>query len=148
MSLVEAIKNDRMKAMKKGETFTLSVLRLLLAELDKERVTLKLSDVSELSDEQVQAVVGRQLKKLDKEIEAYVNAGHETGSQEYEKELLQSYLPEQATEEEIVKLIHHALSLVERGEINNPMQYLSQRLRGKADMKQVSEAVKKVQQSI
>lgn len=148
INLANKIKFDTVRAMKDGGRLRLSVMRLLVAELEKEKVSLKLADVGDLTDEQTQAVVSRQIKKLDKEIEAYVAVGRETDSQEYEKEVLKKYLPEQATEEEIRKLAYHADSLVRRGEIRNPMQYLGQRLRGKADMKLVAKIAKEVQQEL
>lgn len=147
VNLANRIKFDTVKAMKVSKK-RLSTLRLLVAELEKEKVSLKLEGVGDLTDEQVQSVVSRQLKKLDKEIEAYVDAGRETRSQEYEKEILLEYLPKQATEEEIRELVHHAVALVKRGEIKNPMQFLSQELKGKADMGMVSKVVKEVQKEI
>lgn len=146
MSLANRIKSDSVQAMKDRDQAKLSTLRLLVSELEKEKVSMKLEDVSDLSDDKVITVVSRQIKKLDTEIEAYVSAGHEVDSQNDEKGLLQSYLPKQATDDEIRELAYHADSLTRKGEIRNPMQYLSQRLRGKADMKRVSEIVKEVQQ--
>lgn len=148
MSLVEIIKLDIKYFMKNGNKEGLSTLRLLLSELEKEKVSLKIKDVSDLTDEQVYTVVSRQIKKLDKEIEAYVDAGRSTESQEAEKRLLEDYLPEQATEEEIRELANHAVGLVKSGEIKNPMQFLSKELKGKADMKLVAKIAKEVQQEL
>src|SRR5690606_32618907 len=106
MSLVTKIKSDSVQAMKDKDKDKLSTLRLLISELEKEKVSKKLSDVTDLTDEQAQAVISRQIKKLDKEIEAYVGAGRSTESQETEKELLKTYLPKQATEEEIRELAY------------------------------------------
>jgi len=148
MSLVETIKKNRIMAMKTGAKDTLSTLRLLLSELDKERVIFKLQDVSELSDEQVQTVISRQIKKLDKEIEAYEAVGRETDSQNTEKELLMTYLPKQLTKEEIREIAYRADSLYRRGEIDQPQRYLAQRLKGKADMRLVMQILKEVQQEL
>jgi uncharacterized protein len=145
MTLVNQIKKDSIQAMKEKNSTKLATLRLLIAELEKERIALK---VEELSTEQTQTVISRQLKKLDKEIEAYVAVGRETTSQEVEKELLITYLPKQLTEEEIRELAYHADSLVRNREIKNPMQYLSQRVKGKADMKVVARIVKEVQKEL
>jgi len=145
MSLVTKIKSDSVQAMKDKDKDKLSTLRLLISELEKEKVSKKLSDVTDLTDEQAQAVISRQIKKLDKEIEAYVGAGRSTESQETEKELLKTYLPKQATEEEIRELAYKADSLVRNRKIKNAMQFLSQELRGKADMKLVAKIAKEVQ---
>lgn len=141
-NLVKQIKKDSLLAMKAKNKAELDALRLLIAELEKERIALK---VDELSNEQAQTVISRQLKKLDKEIEAYVAVGRDTDNQEAEKELLKGYLPKQLSEAEIREHVYHAIALVERKEIRNPMQYLSQRLKGKADMGLVAKIVKELQ---
>jgi uncharacterized protein YqeY len=95
-----------------------------------------------LTNEQTQAVIGRVIKKLDKEMESYVAVGRATDAQETEKALLLTYLPKQFTEQEIRDLVAHAVSLVMRGEIKHAMPYLSQELKGKADMGLVARIVK------
>ena len=148
MKLVNKIKLDSITSMKNGDKAKLSTLRLLISELEKEKVSLKLSNVEDLSDEQVQTVISRQIKKLDKEIEAYVAVGRETGLQNAEKELLISYLPKQASEEEIRQLAYHAVTLFKRREINHPMQYLSPRLKGRVDMGLLNKVIKEVQREL
>lgn len=145
INLITQIKQDLLKAMKEKDTAKLATLRLLLAELEKEKIMYKLNDVEGLTNEHVEVVISRQIKKLDKEIESYVAVGRTVESQELEKKLLQSYLPEQLSEDEIREVVAHAISLVKRGEIDNPMRYLSQRLRGIADMGLVSKIVKEIQ---
>lgn len=145
-TLVNKIKGDSVQAMKdktpEGKA-KLSTLRLLVAELEKEKVAHKLSELSGLSDKQAEVVISRQIKKLDKEIEAYVAVNRETTKQETEKALLLTYLPKQLTEIEIRQEIVHAVNLVNKGEIKNAMQYLGSKLNGKADMKLVQELVSK-----
>lgn len=140
MNLVEQIKKDRIVAMKNKDIAKRNTLQLLLAKLEKEQIELK----TELSKEQVETVVSRSIKELDKEIESYANVGRDTESQEKEKGLLLSYLPTQMTEDEIKEEIKHAIILVERGEIKNPMQYLATKLKGKADMGLVQKLTKQV----
>jgi len=138
-NLLKQIKSDSIQAMKSKESVKLSTLRLLIAEVEKE---MKLTGVTELTNSQVETVISRQIKKLDKEIEAYLNVGREFNKQQLEKELLLTYLPKQLSEEEIREVVEHAVNLVSVGEIDNPMKYLSQRLKGKADMGLVSRIVK------
>lgn len=136
--LLKKIKDDRITAMKNKDKATRDTLELLLAKIEKEKIALK----AELTKEQIEVVIARTLKELDKEIEAYKAVSRETKSQEIEKELLLSYMPKQLTEDEIHAEIAHAVSLVERGEIKNPMQYLSNKLKGKANMGLVMKIVK------
>lgn len=145
-NLVNTIKADSIVAMKNKENAKLSTLRLLIAELEKEKVSLKLTDVTGLSDEQAQAVISRQVKKLDKEIEAYVAVGRTTEAQEVEKELLQSYLPKQLTDEEIHDIVAEiAMQAKESGQnIGMAMKQLSAKLKGKADMGKVSKLAREL----
>lgn len=142
--LINKIKEDIKQAMRdkeKGKA-KLSTLRMLLAKIEKEKVVLKLVDVSNLTNEQVQSVITKNIKELDKEIDSYVAVNRNTESQDSEKALLLTYLPTQLTEEEIRVEVAHAKGLVANGEIKNPMQYLSKELKGKADMGLVTKIVK------
>lgn len=140
-NLLEKIKRDSITAMKNGDKNKLAWLRLLIAEIEKEKISLK---ADSMSDEQTQAVVTRQVKKLDKEIEAYQAVNRDTENQETEKELLLSYLPKQLTEDEIRTEVMIAVDLTKSGVIKNPMAHLSKQLKGKADMGLVSKIVKEL----
>jgi uncharacterized protein len=137
--MINKIKNDMKEAMKNKEKVKLSTLRMLLSTLENERIKLQ---VEELSNDDVITCINRNLKQLEQEIESLVNASRSIDSQLEQKQVLVSYLPEQLTEDEIRKEVAHAVNLVAKGEIKNPMQYLSQKLKGKADMKLVSQIVK------
>jgi uncharacterized protein len=137
--MINKIKNDMKESMKNKEKVKLSTLRMLLSTLENERIKLQ---VEELSNDDVITCINRNLKQLEQEIESLVNASRSIDSQLEQKQVLVSYLPEQLTEDEIRKEVTHAVNLVAKGEIKNPMQYLSQKLKGKADMKLVSQIVK------
>ena len=141
--LLEKIKKDRIEAMKSGDNAKRNTLQLLLAKIEKAQIENK----DALTDAQVESVISKNLKELDKEIESYVAVGRATDSQEKEKELLLTYLPEQLTEEEINFFIKQAKILIANGEIKNEMQYLSPNLKGKADMKLVAKLVKEYDKS-
>ncbi|UUV46225.1 GatB/YgeY domain-containing protein [Bacillus phage vB_BanS-Thrax2] len=138
--MIKQIKADLVQAMKEKNDFKKSVLRMLLASLENEKVKFKLSTVEDLTEVQVVDVIGKMAKALDKEIEEYEKVGRQVTKQKSEKAIVQSYLPRQLNDEEIQAEIKHALSLVERGElsdVNKAKGYLAQKLKGKADMKQV-----------
>lgn len=139
MNKLSKIKSDLKGYMKDKNESKKATLRLLLSEIEKEKIAL---NNGELTDEQVETVIARQIKKVNKEIEAYKSVNQPVDSQLAEIEFLKTYLPEQLSEEEIRKVIEHSLELVERGEIKNPMQYVGSRLKGKADMKLVFDIVK------
>jgi uncharacterized protein len=146
MSLVNRIKTDSVQAMKDKDKFKLSTLRMLVAELEKEKVAHKLTEVSGLSDAQAEEVIRRQVKKLDKEKEAYVKAGVLSDSQDKEKDILLKYLPKQMTEEEIRKAVDATIFTQKsfgRG-MGDVMKVLSINLKGKADMGLVSKIAKEL----
>lgn len=148
MTTVGQIKSDSVKAFKARDKAKDSTLRLLISELEKEKVQHKFSEIGDLSSEQVLEVINRQIKKLQKEKEAYLEVGRDTEKQDDELEVLKVYLPKQLNEDEIRKEVAHAVELVHRNEIKNPMQYLGQKLKGKADMKLVQQIVKEIQSKL
>lgn len=137
--LLKTIKNDSIQAMKDKDSAKLATLRMLVAEIEKR---MKQTGTTEISDAEVQEVISSQKKKLAKEKEVYISVGQSTDKQDAEEKVLTAYLPEQMSEEDIRKEIEHSLELVDRQEIRNPMQYLSGKLKGKADMTQVMAMVK------
>jgi uncharacterized protein YqeY len=139
MTSIQQIKKDKLFAMRGGDTAKVSTLNLLIAEIEKE---MKLTGATDLTEDQLITVINRQIKKLDKEIESYLAVRRGVEKQKAEKQVLLSYLPKQLDEDEIREVVAHAVELVVRGEIKNPMQYLGQRLKGKANMKDVQAMVK------
>lgn len=137
--LLEQIKQDRTQAMKDKDKPKLATLRALINEVE---VEMKVTGATSFTDSQTESVISRQLKKLGKEKETYASLGQDTSKQEEENELLLSYMPEQLTEAQIRSEVTHAFKLVDDGEIKNAMQYLSPKLKGKADMGAVAKIVK------
>lgn len=146
--MIKTIKADLVKAMKERNEFKKSVLRMLLAKLEQEKVKLKLSTVEDLTEDQVMGVLVKAGKELDNEIEEYQKVGRTVEKQEVEKEILLNYLPKQLRVDEIKEEVVHALDLVAKGElanVNKAKGYLSQKLKGKADMNQVMALLEKHQ---
>ncbi|MFZ7763760.1 GatB/YqeY domain-containing protein [Bacillus licheniformis] len=142
--LVQQIKDDTKNALKLKDKKQLSTLRLLVSKLEKEKITLKLSDITQLNDDQVRTVIRRNIKELDKEIEAYKAVDRNVSKQETEKQLLMSYLPKQLTESEIKNVVSSIVEYVKvtRGNMGMAMKLASQELKGRADMKLVNQIVK------
>jgi uncharacterized protein YqeY len=142
MKLIETIQNDMKQAMRNKEKDKLSTLRMLIATIEKKKVEKKLTLMTELTESDIIDAISKNLKTINQEVESLVNAGRDTSKQVAEKELLLTYLPKQMSATEVLEVIAHVISLAENGEIDNIMKYLSQRLKGKVDMKQVSQLVK------
>lgn len=144
--LITKIQKDRTEAMKNKEVAKLSTLRLLLSKLEKEKVNLKLEDINKLSDEQVETVIQRNIKEIDKEIAAYLEVGKETSNQQNEKQLLLTYLPKQLSEREVTEVVKKIVETVvnDGGNFGTVMQSVSKELKGKADMSLASKTAKTI----
>lgn len=142
--LITTIQEDIKNAMLKKEKQKLTTLRLLLATIEKKKTEKKLKDISELKDEDVLDAISKNLKTLDQEIDALQNVGRDTTKQEAEKELLMAYMPKQMNIEEIQEVVTAITSRVKEagGNMGVAMKEATLEMKGKADMKLVSQMVK------
>ena len=138
----ELIANDLKNAMKSGDKFKLSVLRMLKSALQLESISKK----HELSDEEVLNVIKKQVKTRKDSIEEFkkYNKMEEVAKLEQEIEILDAYLPEEMTEEEIKKVIDEVfedLKPTSMKEMGMVMKELNTKITN-ADMSLVSKLVK------
>ena len=138
------IAEDLKEAMKNGDKFKLSVLRMLKSALLLEAKAV--SKDHELTDEEVIKVIKKQVKTRKDSITEYqkYNKQEEVESLEKEVEVLNVYLPKEMTEEEVTKVIEEVFdklkptSMKDMGQI---MKELNIRITN-ADMSLVSRIVK------
>ena len=97
--MIEQINNDLKEAMKTQDKFALSVLRMLKSALQLEKISLK----RELLDQDVLMVIKKNVKQRKDSIAEYEKYGKTEEMENLEKEIqiLQKYLPEELTEEQI-----------------------------------------------
>ena len=138
----EKIANDLKAAMKSGDKFKLSVLRMLKSALQLESISKK----HELSDDEVMSVVKKQVKTRKDSIEEFkkYNKIEEVEKLEQEIEILNTYLPEEMSEEEISKVIDEVfneLNPTSMKEMGMVMKELNAKITN-ADMSLVSKMVK------
>ena len=131
------------EAMKSGDKFRLSVLRMLKSALQLEGIALK----KDLEDKEVLAVIKRNVKQRKDSIEEYkkYNKTEEIASLEKEIEILKSYLPEELSEEEIDKKIEEVFNEVKPESMKQMgiiMKKLTEEIGSVADMSLVSKKVK------
>jgi len=153
--LKEAIKEDLNQALKKGDEIKCSTLRMLLAAvLSKEKEKKykeKIEEEVELADEEMIDVISSEAKKRKESIIEY-EKGERQSLAEKEKaelEILQKYLPEQLSEEEIKQLIEEAIEKTGAQDIKDMgkvMAELMPKLKGRADGGLVSKIVKELLQ--
>ena len=161
MSLKEKIKQDLNSALKEGRATEVSVLRLVnAAVLNKEKekrykvskekpeaAEAELQEESQLGEEELLEVISSEAKKRKESIVEFEKGGRNELAlkEKSELEVLQKYLPEQMSEEELRKIIAEAVEKVgakSPQDMGKVMQELMPQVKGKADGSLVSKIVK------
>ena len=143
MNLNERISEDMKGAMKTGDKFKLSVLRMLKSSLQLEKINLK----KDLDDKEVMSVIKKAVKQRKDSIVEFEKYGktEETADLQKEIAILQVYLPEELSEEKIKEEVEEAFqnlkpeSIKDMGKV---MKYLTDKIGTQADMSLVSKLVK------
>ncbi len=140
--MFEQINNDLKDALKSGDKFKLSVLRMLKSALQLESINKK----CELTDDVVISVLKKQVKQRNDSVKEYLDLGKKETAEDLQKEIaiLSFYLPEEASEEEIAKCVDAAFSEINPSSMKDMgriMKYVSDHL-SNADMSKVSAIVK------
>ena len=143
MSLKQQINDQVKQAMKAGEKQRLKVLRMLTAAIKQKEV----DERTELDDAQVLAIIDKQVKQRRESIEQYSAGGRAelAETEQAEIDVLSEFLPEQLGEDELEAMIDQAIadtgaaSMADMGKV---MGQLKPKVQGRADMKEVSAAVR------
>lgn len=143
MSLKVRIQEDVKNAMRAHQRERLATLRLVTAAIKQKEVDERI----DLDDAQVLAVLDKMVKQRRESLEQYRQAGRDdlADKEQFELDLIQSYLPEQLGEEELADLIRATIAELGAGSIRDMgpvMNALRSQVQGRADMKAVSQAVK------
>jgi len=137
---------DAMKAaMKKGDRLTLSILRLLLSALQNEEIKSR----RELSTEEIHRTISTLCKQRTEAIELFRKGAREELAQKEEAELkvLQHFLPQQLSENEVRALIQSSIEEIGAKNVQDlgkVMKQVMPRLTGRADGKRVNELAKEI----
>lgn len=142
-SLTARINDDVKAAMKAKDKARLGVLRLITAAIKQREVDEQIT----LNDEQVLAVLEKMVKQRKDSIAQYEKAGRDELAQQeaFEISIIQEYLPEQLTDDEIDALIAEAISSTgaeSMKDMGKVMGILKPKLAGRADMGKVSQIIK------
>lgn len=143
MELLEKLKKDMVLAMKEKNKERLTVIRMLKASLDKERIDKKI----EITDEVFLKVLEKEIKLRKDSKEEFLKASREDLVANIQKELdiLGQYLPEQLTKEEVEKIIEDAIyeiSATTMRDMKKVMEIVNPKVVAKFDMKEVSSMIK------
>ena len=106
--MFEQITKDLTNAMKEKDAFRLSVLRMLKSSLKNEEINKK----APLTDDEVLSVIKKQVKTRKDSKDEYLKYNREDLANDLQKEIeiLNAYLPEELSEEEIIKIIDETIN--------------------------------------
>ncbi len=104
--MFDKINEDLKQAMKSGDKFRLSVLRMLKSALQLEAINKK----GVLNDADVISVLKKQVKQRNDSAKEYENLGKKETSDSLRKEIeiISSYIPEEASIDDINKVVDEA----------------------------------------
>ena len=143
MNLLEKMKNDLITAMKEKDKERLTVLRMVKGAIQLEVINNKKEENEELFID----VVSKQIKTRNDSIVEFQKGNRQDliDKTQAEIEILKGYLPKQLTEEEIEEILNDVFNKVNptsSKEMGLVMKEATPLLKGKADMKVVSEKIK------
>ncbi|MDP3678479.1 MAG: GatB/YqeY domain-containing protein [Methylotenera sp.] len=143
MSLKLQITEDMKTAMRAKDSARLGAIRLLQAAIKQREVDERI----ELTDADVIAAIEKMLKQRRDSIAAYESAKRDdlADIEKYEVSVLQTYLPQQLTEAEVLSILEQvvldtgAAGIKDMGKV---MAAIKPLVAGKADMGKVSGLIK------
>ena len=139
----ERIMNDLKEAMKNQDKELLNVIRMIKGAIQLEEINLK----KELDDIEMTSLLSKQIKTRKETLEDLEKANREDLIVKTKKEIeiLERYMPQMMSEEEINKTIDEVFDEVKpetAKDIGKIMGKISPLLKGKADMSLVSKLIK------
>lgn len=143
MTILERLNSDLKEAMKNKDAFSLAVIRMAKGAIQLEAINKK----KELSEDELVSIISKQIKLRKDSIAEFEKAGRTdlVEKNNSEIELLQKYMPEQFSVEEINNIINEVFEKVNptsSKDMGMLMKELSPKLKGKADMGYVNGIIK------
>ena len=140
--LKEQIDADLKAAMLAKDQLTLDTLRMLRARIKNEEI----AKGKDFADEEIVAVIGSEVKKRKDSVTAYTegNRPELAAKEQNEITVLQKYLPEQISEDEVRKIIEETLSgqTFQASDFGKAMALVMPKLKGRADGSLISKILK------
>ena len=141
--MFEKITKDLLDAMKSKDAFKLSVLRMLKSALKNEEINKK----SPLTDDEVLTVIKKQVKTRKDSMNEYIsyNRLDLAESLKGEIEILNAYLPEELSEEELNKIVDDTITELNVDSIKSMglvIKTIASKYAARCDMGKVSALVK------
>ena len=143
MTLIELLNADMINAMKNKNKEELSVIRMVRSAMQLEKINKQ----KELTDEDVVDIIAKQIKLRMDSIAEFKKGNRQDLISQVEEEIkiLNKYLPEQLSIEELDNIIDEVFNLINPTSSNDMgkiMKELLPKIKGKADMGKVSSIIK------
>lgn len=139
----DKILNDLKEAMKSQDKERLSVIRMVKGAIQMEELNTK----RELNDDEVISIIAKQIKTRKESIVEFEKGNRNDLIEKTNSEikLLEEYMPEQLSSEEVIEVIDKVFNEINptgMSDMGKIMGKLNPLLKGKADMGFVSSVVK------
>ena len=139
----EKLQKELIEAMKTHDKKKIDVIKLVKAAIQNDEISLK----KELSDEEVLNIITKQVKMRNDAIKDFEKASRDDLIKSYneEIEILSQYLPKSLTEDEAIKIIDEAFSLINPtgpSDMGKIMKEVSPKLKNRFDMGKASQIIK------
>jgi len=144
MGLTEKINNELKDAMKSGAELKVGTLRMVLAAVHNKEIEKRSKNQEPLNEEDVVDVLKKEVKKRKESIEIYGSAGRNDlkDKETLELQVIQSYLPQEMSDEEVEKVVKKVINAGEKG-FGKVMKAVMAEIKGQADSRKISEIIKK-----
>ena len=143
MALKEKITVDMQDAMRSKDSEKLNAIRLLQSSIKQKEV----DDRVEIDDTMILNIIEKMLKQRRDSIEAFKKANRNdlVAKEEFEVQLLQTYMPEPLSSEDVEKEIDSAIKAVDAKsmkDMGTVMNAVKLKVSGRANMAEVSQKIK------
>lgn len=141
MGLYNRLESDMKSALKGGEAFKLSVLRMAISAVKMIGIE---KNIKEVADPEVLQILQKQIKQRKESIVQFEKGKRQdlADKEAAELKILESYMPKQLTEEELLNIVKEAI--VETGasaksDMGKVMKVIMPKVAGKADGKTINQ---------
>lgn len=145
--LTDQIQSDLKQAQLERNELKVSTLRMLLSELHYAQIQKGRKEIGELADDEVVAVIQREVKKRKEAIEGFEKGGRKelVEKEEGEAKILSAYLPAQLSDEQLQNIVESSIketgasSIADMGKV---IGLVMSKVKGQADGGKVSALVR------
>lgn len=145
MSILDQLNEDMKTAMRAKEREKLTTIRMIKASIQNEEI----KKGADLDEDEVLAILSREKKQRLESYAEFEKAGREdlTEKLQQELEVVEAYLPEQLSEDEVRALVEESINEVgaeSMKDMGAVMSHVMPKLQGRADGSQVNTFVREL----